>query len=35
MEEETKLVLVISAISDLVILNIANNYDRKFERFFS
>ena len=34
MEEEIRLVLVTSAISDLVILNILNNYDRKFEDFF-
>ena len=29
-EEELRIVLVASAISDLVILNINNNYDRKF-----
>ena len=34
MEEELKMILVVSAISDLVILNINNNYDRKFSSFF-
>ena len=34
MEEELRIVLVVSAISDLVILNINNNFDRKFSDFF-
>ena len=29
-EEELRMVLVTCAVSDLVILNIHNNYDRKF-----
>ena len=34
-EEEIKLILVTTAISDLVILNTLNNYDRKFDDFFN
>ena len=34
MEEELRIVLVVSAISDLVILNINNNFDRNISDFF-
>ena len=34
LEEETKLALVCSAVSDLTIFSTTNNFDRVFEDFF-
>ena len=34
LEEETKLALVCSAVSDLTIFSTTNNFDRVFEEFF-
>ena len=34
LEEETKLSLVCSAVSDLTIFSTSNNFDRAFEEFF-
>ena len=34
LEEETKLSLVCSAVSDLTIFSTSNNFDRAFQDFF-